>query len=351
MNDELDHIFGDDPDLVDEDAPADDAALDPAGSIPGGTAELAALAAHDANDLLRFVESAMTEAESETFLDEVRGRDPESADRLLRMREDQRLLRTSLDLEPPPADVLGPVRARLARGELVQVQSEIGAEEADPTAFMSRSVATLARRRRRARRRPFALAGILGVSGLAIWVIVSPPFGGGDADVRPAATASPRGAEPASLATFGLVLPFRDRDRIELAMSVVAANHGAVLVRHPVVEPDGRLVEPSASLVGRKADGPSIDLQERLAARGFGYAIVATRDEVSTVLAEVGALAHAGPQGRTSARLVPSSSTDPGAALSDDLWQSWSHQSEAADGLPDDVRRLVVPIALVESIE
>jgi hypothetical protein len=62
VNDELDHIFGDDPDLVDEDAPVIDSDVDPGGSLPGGTAELVALAASDANELLRFVESAMTEA-------------------------------------------------------------------------------------------------------------------------------------------------------------------------------------------------------------------------------------------------------------------------------------------------
>jgi hypothetical protein len=351
VSDELDHVFGDDPDLVDEDAPIIDSELDPAGSVPGGTAELVALAAHDANDLLRFIESAMTEAESEAFLAEVRARDPEGAGRLLRMREDQRLLRTSLELQPPTPDLLGPVRARLARGELVQVQSEIGAEAADPTEFMARSVATLARRRRRARRRPLAMAAIFGMIGIGVTAVLGPRLGREKPDGLESAASPSQPSATLSFATFGLVLPARDRVRIELAMSVVAASHGATLVRTAVSGEGEDDVAFPVPLVGSRGSAPADELRRELGIRGFDYAVVVDRDEVSMVLAEMGALAYPGPRGETSARLVPSSSDDPRAALDEDMWQSWSHQSEAAKGLPPGVRRLVVPIAVIESAD
>ena len=347
MNDELDHVFGDDPDHVDEDVSAIEPEFDPAGSIPGGSSEFVALASHDANELLRFVESAMTEAESEAFITEVRADDPVAADRLLHMREDHRLLRTSLDLEPPPADLLGPVRARLARGDLVQVQSEINAEATDPTEFMSRSVASLARRRRRARRRPLAIAAVFGMVGVAVGIIVAPRIGN-DLDVGasepPAAVPT---ADASALASYGLVIPYRDRDRIELAMALVAAEHGAVLVRNSGADGQGVLTEFPPPIVGRVSSAPSAEIRADLGRRGFDYAVVVARDEVSTVLAEIGALADPGPEGRTSARLVASSSLDPTSALDDDDWESWSHQSEAAGDLAGEERRLVVPIAMV----
>lgn len=350
MTDDLDHIFGDDPDLVDEDAPAADRIPDPAESFPGGTAELVALAAHDANDLLRFVESAMTAAESEAFLAEVRARDPESADRLLQMRDDQRLLRTSLDLEVPAPDLLGPVRARIARGELVQVQSDFSAEAADPTAFMSQSVAKLARRRRRARRRPFELAAIFGVTGAIVGVLAASRFGGTDRPVDPTAVAAASTvadeADVAHLATFGLILPVRDPVRIESAIAMLAVDHGAVLVKNlDGVEGDAQ----PRPIVGVPADAPSTEVRADLGRRGFGYAIVVARDQVSTVLAQVGSLADPGEAGRTSARLVPSRSDAATVSVEEDAWTNWSHRDEATDGLPVDARRLVVPIALRRS--
>jgi hypothetical protein len=348
VNDELDHIFGDDPDLVDEDAPIIDSDLDPGGSIPGGTAELVALAAHDANHLLRFVESAMTESEATAFLEEVRARDPESADRLLQMREDQRLLRTSLELETPTPDLLGPVRAQIARGELVQVQSEIGTEAADPTAFMTRSVASLAQRRRRARRRPLTLAAMFGAIGVVLGVFVAPRLR--DAGLEPSLSfpISEEAMSGMSLAPFGLVLPVRDRVRMELAMSIVAVNHGAVLVRNPSVTVENWDTEVTPPLVGAPGDAPEDDLRRELGRRGFLHAMVVPRREVPLVLAEVGALVEPGPRGSSAAILVPSSSEDPGTALGQDAFASWSRQSEASRGLPMGVGRLVVPIALIE---
>ncbi len=351
MTDELDHVFGDDPDLVDEDSPISDSELDPSESFPGGTAELVALAAEDANLLLRFVESAMTEAEAAAFLLEVRTRDPESAERLLQMREDQRLLRTSLDIEPPPPDLLGPVRAQIARGELVQVQADLPVEDADPTAFMARSVESLARHRRRARRRPLTLAAIFGSIGVLIGVLVAPRLSDRSGSE---VTSSPVGEEPLeimTLATFGLVIPIGDRPRIELSMAIVAANHGAVLVRCSRAGDSATGAEIDPPLVGPPSGAPDATLRRDLGLRGFDHAIVVPRDEVSFVLAEVGALANPGPDGRSSARLVPSDATNPQEALSKDAWESWSRQSEAARGLPAEARRLVVPIALVESDE
>lgn len=352
MTDDLDHIFGDDPDLVDEDATAGDAIADPAESFPGGTAELVALAAHDANDLLRFVESAMTAAEADAFLAEVRARDPESAARLVRMRDDQRLLRTSLDLEVPATDLLGPVRARIARGELVQVQSDFSADAADPTAFMSRSVAKLARRRRRARRRPLAIAAVFGIVGAVIGVLAASRFVGssglevGDGPVSAVAAGISRtddGDTTPHLATFGLLLPVRDPDRVESAIAMLAVDHGAVLVRNLDL---GDEVDQPRPIVGAIDSAPPRAVRADLGRRGFGYAIVVARDEVSTMLAQVGSLADPGPEGRTSARLVPSRSDAATVAVEEDAWTNWSHQSEAAEGLPDDARHLVVPISL-----
>ncbi len=348
MNDELDHIFGDDPDLVDEDAPIIDSELDPGGSIPGGTAELVALAAQDANHLLRFVESAMTEAEAAAFLEEVRQRDPESAERLMQMREDQRLLRTSLDLETPTPDLLGPVRAQIARGELVQVQSEIGTEAADPTDFMARSVQSLARRRRRARRRPFALAAIFGGIGVVLGVFVAPRLQPAAIPTDPTISISDEELNGMSLAPFGLVLPVRDRIRMELAVSIVAVNHGAVLVRNPSLTERDWDTEVTLPLVGAPSDAPEDDLRRDLGRRGFLHAIVVPRREVPLVLAEIGALVEPGPRGTSAAILVPSSSEDPRSGLSQDAWASWTRQSEAARGFPVGVGRLVVPIALIE---
>jgi hypothetical protein len=348
VNDELEHIFGDDPDLVDEDAPLIDPLIDADDSIPGGTDELVALAAHDANDLLRFIESAMSEAEAEAFLADVRGRDPETATRLLQMRDDQRLLRTSLGLEPAPQDLLGPVRAQLARDELVQIQSEIGSEAADPTEFMARSVASLARRRRRARRRPFALAAIFGMIGVAVGIIAAPRFAGreGDAVDGQAVTAPP--SDESAVAAYGLLISVRDRHRAELAIALIAAEHGAVLVR--TISPEGDpAVDESLPLVGSTSSAPTSEVQRELGGRGFDLAVVVDRSEVSMVLAEVGGLAVPAADGRPAAVIVPSSGEDPRSALTENAWQSWSHQSEAARGLPADVRRLVVPLAIVES--
>lgn len=348
VNDDLDHIFGEDPELVDEDAPDLDRVPDPAESFPGGTAEMAALAAHDANDLLRFVESAMTAPESEAFLAEVRGRDPETATRLVQMRDDHRLLRTSLDLEVPSTDLLGPVRARIARGELVQVQSEFSAEAADPTEFMSRAVTSLAQRRRRARRRPFVVAALFGIVGVLVGLFVA-------RELRPLETATPAetiestlvddGSASSHLASFGLLLPVADPDRIESAIAMLAVDHEAVLVRN-LADEDGDEVAQPRPIVGPPAAAPDASMRTELGRRGFGYAVVVPRDEVSTILAQIGNLAEPGPEGRTSARLVPSSSDAREADFAEDAWTNWSRRTEATEGLPADATRLVVPIAM-----
>ncbi len=230
----------------------------------------------------------------------------------------------------------------------MQVQGEIGTEASDPTEFMTRSVASLARRRRRARRRPLALAALFGLIGVVVGTVVAPQLR--DLTVAPAPLDSePEGEAAAmSLATFGLVLPVVDRSRVELAVSIVAAEHGAVFVRNPSFSEEDWDLDLTVPLVGAPADAPEAGLRWDLGRRGFLHAIVVPRREVSMVLAQVGALAELGPRGRSSARLVPSSTTDPRSVLSEDAWDSWSRQSEAARGLPVGLGRLVVPIALIE---
>jgi hypothetical protein len=142
-----------------------------------------------------------------------------------------------------------------------------------------------------------------------------------------------------------------DADPILCGGHVVAASHGATLVRTAVSGEGEDDVAFPVPLVGSRGSAPADELRRELGIRGFDYAVVVDRDEVSMVLAEMGALAYPGPRGETSARLVPSSSDDPRAALDEDMWQSWSHQSEAAKGLPPGVRRLVVPIAVIESAD
>ena len=63
-------------------------------------------------------------------------------------------------------------------------------------------------------------------------------------------------------------------------------------------------------------------------------------------LAQIGDLADTGPEGRTSARLVPSTSDAREVALEEDAWTNWSRRSEAAVELPSQAERLVVPIAM-----
>ena len=99
-------------------------------------------------------------------------------------------------------------------------------------------------------------------------------------------------------------------------------------------------------IVGAASAAPATAMRTDLGRRGFDYALVVSRDEVSTVLAQIGDLADTGPEGRTSARLVPSTSDARDVALEEDAWTNWTRRSEAAEGLPTDATRLVVPIAM-----
>jgi len=114
----------------------------------------------DAIDLLRFVESKMEDEEQIAFIEQVRSADADAARRLARMRHDHEAMQRVPE-SVPGRDLLGSVRSRIARGELIEDQlfADPGLE---PTDLMSKSIEDLARRRRRDRRRPFewAAAGI-----------------------------------------------------------------------------------------------------------------------------------------------------------------------------------------------
>lgn len=363
MRDDLDHIFGDEEPTDGasrsrDSTPAREGTSNPDEDAsktgtpnPGGTAELVALAAHDANDLLRFVESAMTHEEAEAFLEAVRVRDPESARQLLQMRADQRLLRTAVDLPSVDLDLLGPVRAQLARSELVQVQAEIGGEASAPTAFMARSVAGRARLRRRQRRRNVVLAGFAGVvTAVVVARLLSTPGGSSESSGpgEPLAIEAVE-ASPAVLAEFGLVVPVSDLARAETAMAIVAVDHAAVLVRNRAASDSGSIPAQSEPIVGAPGDSIPDAMRADLGRRGFSHAIVVDRRDASKVLARIGGVADPSEEGRTSARLVPADTDDPVAALGLDAWSSWSSRDGAASTLVDADGRLVVPIAAVPS--
>jgi hypothetical protein len=125
----------------------------------------------DTDDLLRFVEGEMTPDESETFIASVRNGDAEAATRLVRMRRDHELMQSAALTSVGP-DLLAPLRARIARGELIG-DGLLNQEGIEPTDMMSKSVEELARRRRRNRRRPLVqVAAGVAVAAMAGVVIV-----------------------------------------------------------------------------------------------------------------------------------------------------------------------------------
>ncbi|NCF38629.1 MAG: hypothetical protein GWP75_00760, partial [Planctomycetia bacterium] len=109
----------------------------------------------ETDDLLRFIEGEMAPEESESFLESVRDGDADAAARLVRMRRDHELMRSAASTSAGP-DLLAPLRARIARGELIGdgLLNQVNHEGIEPTDMMSKSVEELARRRRWNRRRP-----------------------------------------------------------------------------------------------------------------------------------------------------------------------------------------------------
>ena len=313
----------------------------------GGSAELTALADEDANDLLRFVESSMTESEASKFLAQLESRDPLAALRLLRMQEDHRLLRTTGEV-PVGRDLLGPVRARVARGEIV-ADSNFAAGAAEPTQFMERSLESLVRRRRwHAKRRPvqilFAVLMVASVFLAVLWG--RGRFGEATrSEKAESGVVASENKTALVLASFGLVLPVTDPGRIETEIALVAIERGVVLVRNLRPSPIGTRLDQPVPIVGRVEDAPTDELRRALADRGFGYALVMTRGQASAVLAEIGQIA-AKRDGRFSARLVSTSSTIE-TELSQDAWTSWSKQAEAVPASVGTDDLIVVPLAMM----
>ena len=312
----------------------------------GGSAELAALADEDSNELLRFVESTMTEDEAAAFMARVESRDPLAAMRLLRMQEDHRVLRTTGDVVPA-RDLLGPVRARFARGELV-ADSNFAAGSVEPTDFMERSVASLARRRRRTGRR---IAQVLLASCLVLllfavvgwnrdWLGVR---GMSSTGLDPASDVVEKG--PDSLASFGLVIPVRDFDLAEARIAMRVIEHDAVLIRNRPVSGVGADGFEPVPIVGVLKDPPTDALRGELADRGFQYAVIVNREGVSSLMAQLG-LVSEHPESVEGPRLVP-----PGESVigpnDRDAWETWSGRSEAQAAIESGTGPLLVPIALV----
>ena len=312
----------------------------------GGSAELAALADEDANELLRFVESSMTEDEAAGFIARVEHRDPLAAMRLIRMRDDHRLLRTTGEV-PIGRDLLGPVRARVARGELV-ADSNFASGSAEPTEFMERSLASLARRRRRAKRRPAqVVGGVLILAGflmLAVWFRQGLPAGPRSGESRSSVVGNETvDSSPFSLASFGLVVPTSNPDRSESELALVAVERGAVLLRNvDVGTEDGGQPPPIVGVLAKALPDP---WRRELAEVGFGFVVVAPRSEVPAILAQIGSSAS---QNGASVRprLVPVSEGVSATPANEDAWDSWSSRSQAVGGNEDETTLLVVPIGL-----
>ena len=310
----------------------------------GGSAELSALADEDSNELLRFVESSMTEDEAAAFIARVETRDPLAAMRLIRMQEDHRVLRTSGDVVPA-RDLLGPIRARFARGELV-ADSNFAAGSVEPTDFMERSIATLARRRRRTGRR---IAQTLLASCLVAGVVL---FLGWNRDWLGIGVSNPVMLEPTetdatkqSLASFGLVIPVEDFELAETKIAMKVIERDAVLIRNRGSDELGADEIQPVPIVGVLRESPSDSLRAELADRGFQYAVIVPRDGVSTLLAQLG-LVSEHPELDQGPRLVPSD--QPSISVPErDAWQTWSGRSEAQSTIDDGVGPLLVPVALV----
>ena len=295
----------------------------------------------DANEALRFIESTMSMEESQTFIDGIDQAEPVLADRLRRMRDDHRLLRTASLDESRHGDLLGPVRGRLARGELL-VDEDLSTEEMAPTGLMEQSVRHVARRRRRVRRRPYEIAAIIGVACTVVGLLI-----GARLDRAESSTAAePQAAFDAGseISSFALAMPVSDPESTETAMSLLADSRNLVLVRNGS---SGNVV------VGqdRSTDSdrvPPRRIRADLARRGFDYALIVPRDDVSEVVAAMGEMMGAG--GIDSApRLLPSDALDPTAAVGQDALAGWSQQPNIARSMTGDSPFVVVPIAVFPS--
>ena len=312
----------------------------------GGSAELSALADEDSNELLRFVESTMTEDESAAFIARVESRDPLAAMRLLRMQEDHRVLRTTGDVVPA-RDLLGPVRARFARGELV-ADSNFAAGSVEPTDFMERSVASLARRRRRTGRR---IAQVLLASSLVVAVFAVVGWNRDWLGVRgmnaidPGSTAEAGEKDKESLASFGLVIPVQNFDLAEARIAMRVIEHDAVLIRNREATELGSAGVQPVLIVGILKDAPSDALRTELAERGFQYAVIVDREGVSALMAQLGLVSEQ-PESMEGPRLVPSGESVIGSTERD-AWETWSGRSEAQAAIESGIGPLLVPIALI----
>jgi hypothetical protein len=261
----------------------------------------------DTDDLLRFVEGEMARDESDAFLASVRDGDDEAANRLVRMRRDHDLMQSAASTSVGP-DLLAPLRARIARGELIG-DGLLNQEGIEPTDMMSKSVEELARRRRRNRRRPLiqvaagiAVAAAAGIVVVQVvdridWRVIDPrawlPSEADSSDSNPSAipstsedaasrfaiaeragpdegatVISPNEANPpvderiedsmkTGLASFGVALAWDAEDEtFEVRLAALALEMDAVLVRNLTlvesVEASGRAL--TAGLV-RAADG------------------------------------------------------------------------------------------------
>ena len=310
----------------------------------GGSAELAALADEDSNELLRFVEGTTTEDESSAFLARLETRDPLAAMRLLRMQEDHRLLRTTGEVVPG-RDLLAPVRARFARGELV-ADSNFAEAGAEPTEFMERSLASMARRRRRGGRRTVVIVAAI-LAGLAIVLVLGLDRGwfgtrGGGGASSTAANAS----ESSSLAGFALVIPVSDLEefsRAETLLAMKVVERESVLLRNLDAAEAEALGGQPPPIVGVSTGLANEDLRRSMAGKGFTHLLVTDRDLVPTLLAELGRIAAEDGGGP---RLVPSNER----LILDrsvDAWESWSDRENAERSIGLVEGPVIVPIALV----
>ena len=68
---------------------------------------------------------------------------------------------------------------------------------------------------------------------------------------------------------------------------MLAVDHAAVLVRNLEPAGEGEVTQPRP-IVGPAAAAPDILIRSDLGRRGFGYALVVSREEVSSVLAQIG---------------------------------------------------------------
>lgn len=311
--------------------------VDAPGDVPG----VAML--EDANEALRFIESTMSMEESQTFIDGIDEEEPGLADRLRRMRDDHRLLRTASLEESAHGDLLGPVRGQLARGELV-VDHVVPPEGMAPTEFMEQSVRHVAQRRRRARRRPYEIAAVIGVACTVIGLLIGSRLDQANAvlDSGDEVTASVGGV--AEISSFALAMPVDDPISTETAMTLLAESRNLLLVRND--SPNGAIGDQDGRALRQEL--PPRRVRADLARRGFDYALVVPRDDVSEVVAAVGEMMGAG--GLDSApRLLPSDSADPMQVVSQDAWNVWSQQPNIARSMASDAPFIVVPIAVFPS--